>query len=135
MPSATSHQSKFVWYELVTRDTPSAAAFYQSVVGWDAKPAGPAHGDYMIFSADSLGIGGVMGLTDEACVAGARSGWVGYIWVEDVDAYAAKVKAAGGRCTAILPTSLALAVSPWWLTPKERCSCFSKIWTGQSKPL
>ena len=96
MPSTTAHQSKFVWYELMTRDTSSAAAFYQSVIGWDAKPAGPAHGDYMIFSADSWGIGGMMGLTDEACVAGARPGWVGYIWVEDVDAYAAKVKAAGG---------------------------------------
>ena len=37
---------------------------------------------------------------------GARSGWVGYVWVEDVDAAAAKLAAAGGavkRAAADIP--------------------------------
>lgn len=88
--------SKFVWYELMTSDTQSAASFYSSVVGWSVNSAGPVHGDYSIFSVGERGIGGMMGLTADACAAGARPGWVGYVWVDDVDAYAIRVAAAGG---------------------------------------
>ena len=38
MPSATSHQSKFVWHELTADDTPSAAAFFQNVDGPEQTP-------------------------------------------------------------------------------------------------
>src|ERR1035437_9827858 len=38
-----------------------------------------------------------MELPGEARARGARPGWIGYVAVDDVDAIAARIKAAGGR--------------------------------------
>jgi len=88
---------KFVWYELMTTDTAAAAAFYQSVVGWEAKDSGMPGGGYTIFNAGTQGVGGMMAIPDEACAMGVPPSWSGYIWVDDVDAYVGKVCAAGGK--------------------------------------
>lgn len=87
---------KFVWYELMTTDTAAAAAFYGSVVGWEAKDAGMPGGGYTIFNAGATGVGGLMTIPDEVCAMGVPPSWSGYIWVDDVDAYVGKVTAAGG---------------------------------------
>ncbi len=92
----SAKQSKFVWYELMTSDTQAAAAFYRSVFGWDAKDAGVGGGPYSIFSVSDVSVGGLMAIPENACAAGAKSAWAAYVWVEDVDAGAARVKAAGG---------------------------------------
>lgn len=90
-------QAKFVWYELMTSDTQAAAAFYSKVVGWDSKEAGVPDHPYTIFSAGPRMIAGLMAISDEARAAGARSGWIGYIGVDDVDGYVARVVAQGGK--------------------------------------
>ncbi|GGF13334.1 glyoxalase [Aliidongia dinghuensis] len=97
----TELKGKFIWYELGTTDTAAAEAFYKKVVGWGAQDSGvkdEAAPDktYTIWSAGEVPIGGLMALPAEACAAGARPGWIGYIGVKDVDGFAEQVKRAGG---------------------------------------
>jgi predicted enzyme related to lactoylglutathione lyase len=89
--------SQFVWYELMTSDVAAAAAFYQSVIGWDTKDAGMPGMDYTLLLAQGKDVGGLMTLPEEACSRGVPPCWTGYMSVDDVDAYASKVTAAGGQ--------------------------------------
>lgn len=86
----------FVWYDVMTSDTKAAEAFYHRVIGWDARDSGMGDRSYTIFSVGPTMVGGLMPIPDEARKVGARPVWMGYVGVDDVDAYAAKVKAAGG---------------------------------------
>jgi predicted enzyme related to lactoylglutathione lyase len=88
--------SRFVWYELMTTDKSAAEAFYEKVVGWQARDSGFGDGDYTILSMGEMMVAGVMVLPDEARERGALPGWIGYVGVPDVDAAAAHVAAAGG---------------------------------------
>jgi len=87
---------KFVWYELMTTDQEAAEAFYRAVVGWKTADAGQPDMRYTILSAGERGVAGLMALPAEACAAGARPGWIGYVGVADVDAAAARLTGAGG---------------------------------------
>jgi predicted enzyme related to lactoylglutathione lyase len=87
---------KYCWYELMTTDPEAAGKFYSHVVGWNLFEPGGPHAGYTLFKVGEQGIGGMMKLPDEACAAGARTGWMGYIWVPEVEAAVAKVVAAGG---------------------------------------
>ena len=87
---------QFVWYELMTTDAAAAEKFYQSVVGWTIADAGMPGMKYSLLSAGTAMVGGLMALSQSDCDAGARPGWVGYVGVDDVDACAVRVKAAGG---------------------------------------
>lgn len=84
---ANSH----VWYELITTDQPAAERFYADVVGWKMTDSGMPGMKYTIINAGETPVGGVMSMDN-----GPPPVWMGYIGVDDVDAYAAKVKAAGG---------------------------------------
>lgn len=92
----------FVWYELMTTDAEAAQRFYAQVVGWQAADAGMPGMAYTLLSppagpATACGpVAGLMALGPEECAAGARPGWVGYVGVDDVDAQAAALAAAGG---------------------------------------
>lgn len=86
----------FIWYELMTTDMDAALGFYRAVVGWSASEFGGSGMRYTVLSEGERGMGGVMELPEEACAAGARPGWIGYIGVPDVDAAVAGVKEAGG---------------------------------------
>ncbi len=92
----STSQGQFVWCELATTDTASATTFYRSVIGWGAQDAGMADHPYTILSAGETPVGGLMALPQPARDAGAPPRWYGYIAVDDVDAVAARVKAAGG---------------------------------------
>lgn len=92
----TTNPSSFVWYDLMTSDTRAAETFYKSVIGWDAQDSGMAGQSYTIFSAGPDRVGGLMSIPEEARAMGARPGWNGYIGVDDVDACAKRLKAAGG---------------------------------------
>jgi predicted enzyme related to lactoylglutathione lyase len=93
----------FIWYELMTTDSDAAAAFYGAVVGWKIEahtdPASASDGmDYrMIVRSDGGNAGGVLKLTDQMCAGGARPIWLGYLYVDDVDAAVAKIVADGGK--------------------------------------
>ena len=88
---------KFVWYEYMGEDRKAAADFYSHVVGWTAKDAGMPGVPYEIVSVGDTMVAGMMEIPAEAKAMGARPSWMGYIWVEDVDAALPKLKAAGGK--------------------------------------
>jgi predicted enzyme related to lactoylglutathione lyase len=88
--------NEFIWYELMTTDQPAAEAFYRAVVGWQMVDAGQPGMRYTILSAGERGVGGLMALPAEACNAGARPGWTGYIGVADTDAAAKRIARSGG---------------------------------------
>jgi predicted enzyme related to lactoylglutathione lyase len=87
---------KFVWYELMTSDADAAEKFYGDVVGWGMKDAGVPGQHYTLAHAGESRVAGLMPIPQEACDSGARPCWIGYIGVDDVDAYAARVKDKGG---------------------------------------
>jgi predicted enzyme related to lactoylglutathione lyase len=92
----SKNRGQFVWYDVMTSDSKAAESFYRSVIGWDAKDSGMADRSYTILSIGPTMVGGLMPIPEEARAMGARPNWMGYIGVDDVDAYAARVKAAGG---------------------------------------
>lgn len=87
---------QFVWYDVMTTDPKGAESFYCDVIGWSAKDSGMSNHPYTIFSAGAEMVGGLMPIPAEARAMGARPAWSGYILVDNVDAYAERVKAAGG---------------------------------------
>jgi predicted enzyme related to lactoylglutathione lyase len=86
-------QSKFIWYDLMTSDLQAAESFYQTVLGWESKDSGLPGDHYTIFSVGPTMVSGLM-LVPKG--SGAGPSWMGYIGVDDVDAYTARVVAAGG---------------------------------------
>ncbi|MPZ55095.1 MAG: VOC family protein [Rhizobiales bacterium] len=93
----SSSHGTFVWYELMTTDTKAAENFYHNVIGWDAKDAGMPGVQYTLLSANGTQVAGLMELPKAASEAGARSGWNGYVAVDDVDARATQFEKAGGH--------------------------------------
>jgi predicted enzyme related to lactoylglutathione lyase len=95
---------RFIWYELMTPDVAGAETFYSDVVGWtcDHMPMGEM--TYTIVGP-GVGVGGMMPLTDEAKAQGIPPNWTAYVYVDDVDAAAAKVKQLGGAVN-VEPTDI-----------------------------
>ena len=88
----------FVWHELRTTDAKAATDFYTHVVGWKAMDSGDPGGiPYTLLSVGGLNTAGLMELTPEMQQGGMRPAWVGFIGVNDVDAYAKRVEEAGGK--------------------------------------
>lgn len=85
---------RFVWYELMTTDLDAAERFYGAVVGWTATDAGMTDFRYTLLSAGETQVGGMMGVLPH--LEGVPPHWTGYIGVDDVDAYAARVVEKGG---------------------------------------
>jgi len=103
----STFHGQFVWCELMTTDIASATRFYRAVVGWGARDSGLPDHDYTILSAGETAVAGLMGMPQSVRDAGVGPGWVGYIAVDDVDAIAVRVKAAGGvihRAAGDIPT-------------------------------
>ena len=94
-----------IWYELLTADPAGAKAFYDDVIGWNISAQSDYPGmDYrMIAVSPGNFVGGLMPLTDEMRAGGARPTWLFYLGVDDVDATAARITAAGG----------AIRMPPW----------------------
>jgi uncharacterized protein len=84
----------FVWYDVMTSDTKAAQSFYHDVIGWKTADAGMPDRSYTILSAGETMVGGLMPIP--ADMSGHPAAWTGYIGVDDVDAYAKRVTAAGG---------------------------------------
>lgn len=77
-----STRGHFLWHELMTSDTKSAAEFFTKVVGWKTKPWNDS---YTMFMTGSKPMGGLMVLPDEAKKMGAPPSWLTYIGTPDVD--------------------------------------------------
>jgi predicted enzyme related to lactoylglutathione lyase len=89
-------KGRFVWYELLTTNPAGAREFYSKVVGWTPKDAEMPGMEYWLFNMGDAMIAGVMDLPEQARSMGAPPFWMGYVAVDDVDASAAAVTAAGG---------------------------------------
>ncbi|OYY88938.1 MAG: glyoxalase [Sphingomonas sp. 28-66-16] len=85
-----------IWYELQSADPDASKAFYDHVIGWTIEPQPSGDMDYRMIETGNGAVGGVMRLTPEMEAGGARPGWLFYVGVEDVDATAEAIKAAGG---------------------------------------
>jgi predicted enzyme related to lactoylglutathione lyase len=94
----TNPHGSWIWYELMTPDPQASRTFYESVVGWtiDARPAMPGDTDYRIVHAGDVAVAGMLTLNADMLASGAAPGWLGYVGVDDVDAAAERIKAAGG---------------------------------------
>ncbi len=89
----------FGWVDLMTNDVPAAKAFYGGLFGWTSQdmPMGPDY-SYTQFYKDGSRVAGLgpmpPGAPDMPVV------WSSYVIVEDADAIAAAVPAAGGQVVA-----------------------------------
>ncbi|MDB5445586.1 MAG: Glyoxalase/bleomycin resistance protein/dioxygenase [Phenylobacterium sp.] len=91
---------RFIWYELLTSDPAAAKRFYGDVVGWSFQDMPMEGMTYTILEtagAGQGGVGGLMAIPDEAKARGVPPNWSGYVAVDDTDAMAGKIKAAGGK--------------------------------------
>lgn len=89
--------SPFVWYELMTTDLGAAEAFYRQVLGWTTADAGMPDLKYSIASIGSTEVAGMMALPPDVRSQGVPPNWTGYIGVADVDAWAQRIRDAGGK--------------------------------------
>lgn len=92
-----SARGKFCWYELMTSDPDAAKAFYGKVMGWGFEESNLTEIRYTRLKAGNVEMGGLMAIPDMAHKEGAPPAWMGYIQVDDVDAYAARIEKAGGK--------------------------------------
>lgn len=92
----TMPNGQFVWYEHLTHDAPAASAFYRHVVGWSGSETDSPAGPYTILNAGDRPVAGLMKFPEGGCSEG-EPGWIGYIAVDDVDGFVAKVEGRGGR--------------------------------------
>lgn len=92
----SASNAKFVWYELMTSDAQAAAAFYAKVVGWAPRDAGMAE-PYTLMQVGDAPVAGLMALPAEHAAMGRKPAWSGYVAVDDVDAMAERILAAGGK--------------------------------------
>ncbi len=85
------------WYELSTAkgSLGAAEAFYGDVLGWTFGDAGMEGFDYHLASADGELVAGLMETPPDA--SGMPPFWLIYFAVDDADAAAAAIGAAGGR--------------------------------------
>src|SRR5262252_2896073 len=93
----SKYHGKFIWYDVMSNDTPATQAFYTKAFGWSAKDAGMGKGSYTLFSAGATDVGGLMPIPEDAKKRGVPPCWSGYIAVDDVDDYARRVAKAGGK--------------------------------------
>lgn len=82
------------WVDLATDDVDKASNFYSALFGWKitVDPAPEARG-YAMCTKRGLDVAGIGAKPDPAM----PSVWTTYLAVDDVDAIAAKIKAAGGQ--------------------------------------
>lgn len=90
------------WFELSTSNQDAAKAFYSNLFGWSIadNPMGP-DAVYTIFKIDGQDAAACCTLQPEQAAHGVPPNWAVYIAVENADATAAKIAAAGG--TVIMP--------------------------------
>jgi predicted enzyme related to lactoylglutathione lyase len=89
-PSTT--RGHFLWHELMTTDTKSAANFFGKVVGWKTKPWTDT---YTMFMTGARPMGGLMVIPDDAKKMGAPPKWLSYIGTPDVDETARQAASLG----------------------------------------
>jgi uncharacterized protein len=89
-------RGRFMWHELMTLDTKSAASFFSKVVGWKTQ-AWEHDPSYTMFVANGRPMAGLMPLPEDAKAMGAPPSWITYIGTPDVDETARQAASLGGK--------------------------------------
>jgi predicted enzyme related to lactoylglutathione lyase len=84
------------WIDTSQPDPEAATAFYGGVFGWEFEDVMPADSPTRYFIARIRG-GDVAAIGSQAGGSAPSAVWNTYIWVDNADATAAKVQAAGGE--------------------------------------
>ncbi len=87
------------WVDTSQPDPAAAVDFYRGLFGWDLDDVMPSSSPGAYFIA-RLGAGDVGAISSVPEGAPPGAGWNTYVWVEDADETAAKVRAAGGSVLA-----------------------------------
>lgn len=87
---------RFTWYELMTSDLAGAQTFYGAVAKWAMRDSGAQGMTYILASAGSTPVAGLMTLPDHLVANHVPPHWLGYVGVDDVDAAVAEVLRLGG---------------------------------------
>lgn len=95
----------FCWNELGSKDLEAAKKFYSELLGWKLSVSTAAGMNYTEISAGDEHIGGMYQLTEECGGADAKSHWMSYVAVDDVDAAAARTAELGGT-VCVPPTDI-----------------------------
>lgn len=101
MPKFDSYaQGMPCWVELMTPDQKGAGTFYTGLFGWgiDENPIDDEGNVYLIGKLEGDSVAGIGGQMPE--LAGHPAFWGVYLAVDEADATAAKVEAAGGKVEA-----------------------------------
>jgi uncharacterized protein len=85
------------WVDVIVDDVPKAIAFYQALFGWDIPLGPPEVGGYSIAYQDGRIVAAV---SPKMAGPDTPTVWTTYLASDDVDATAAKIKAAGGQLLA-----------------------------------
>lgn len=102
MSTITQHANgTFCWFELATTDQAAAKEFYSKLFGYEIQdsPMGPNE-TYTIFKLGGRDAAAAATMRVSEYPPGTPAHWLTYIAVDDADASAEKVKAAGGRVLA-----------------------------------
>ncbi|MBT2382494.1 VOC family protein [Streptomyces sp. ISL-11] len=95
-PQLTGVPGTPVWHELVTRRTATVVKFYQSLFGYEAKPAESADTDCLTLCLDGRPVAALRGI-GAALPRALGPHWMTYFEVADTEAAAARVSGLGGR--------------------------------------
>jgi len=99
MPERTSYEHGTPsWVDVASPDVDAAVAFYEQLFGWEGSEGGDAEetGGYRMLTQNGKAVAGAMPIRME----GQPPVWTTYVSVDDVDATAEQVKAAGGSVLA-----------------------------------
>ncbi len=98
LQEVTQHpHGTFGWAELYTTDYEAAKRFYADLFGWTYQEHPPQDGlRYAVCLVNDKPVGGLMDMPPGERQAGVPSYWGLYVFVDDLDAAAARVAAAGG---------------------------------------
>jgi len=132
---AGSH-GRFIWHELTTTDMQAAKTFYASVVGWGTRDASMAGLPSTVFMAGEASVSGMMELPRNARKRGERPMWIGYVYVDDVDTTADRIKHLGG--TVHVPPQDILYASRFSVVSDPQMATFALFkWysPGQEQPV
>jgi predicted enzyme related to lactoylglutathione lyase len=89
-------RGRFMWHELMTADTKSAASFFSKVVGWKTQ-VWEHDPSYTMFLANGRPLAGLMLLPEDAKAMGAPPSWITYIGTPDVDETVRQAASLGGK--------------------------------------
>lgn len=90
----------FCWVDLMAHDMEAAAKWYAELFGWEYNAQDTGGGPpYGIFTKGGKTVAGIGQMDDGMKKGGVPPVWTDYVNVDDIDAVAAKVEAAGGKVT------------------------------------